>query len=105
MLEPAGLQLLLDGQTEDGLCNWWLKKRQLMESEKSRGFDALVLLVSWELWKERNARIFRNEVRSLLTITNQIKEEGELWIQAGFSHLAAVWTFSQNVTVASLGDA
>jgi hypothetical protein len=41
---------------------WWLHRRLILSSEQCRGFDSLVLLVSWEVWKERNARIFRNEV-------------------------------------------
>jgi hypothetical protein len=105
VLEPADLQLLLDGQSEDGLCTWWLKKRQLLDSERRRGFDALVLLVSWELWKERNARIFRNEAKSMVAIAKHIKEEGELWIDAGFTPLAAVWAFFQNDGVTLLVDA
>jgi hypothetical protein len=45
---------------------------------------------------ERNARIFRNEAKSMVAIAKHIKEEGELWIDAGFTPLAVVWAFFQN---------
>ncbi|PVH65738.1 hypothetical protein PAHAL_1G065700 [Panicum hallii] len=37
----------------------WEQLRLLWTSDHRRGFDTLFSLVTWELWKERNARIFR----------------------------------------------
>jgi hypothetical protein len=34
--------------------------RQLVPSQLRRGFDSVVLLVSWRLWKKRNSRVFDN---------------------------------------------
>ena len=59
-----------------------------------------VLLVSWEVWKERNARIFRNEVSTVATIAKRIHDEGSHWIEAGFIPLATVWAFFDNAGVA-----
>lgn len=38
---------------------WWLYLRAQVASSKCKGFDSLFALISWQLWKERNARLFR----------------------------------------------
>jgi hypothetical protein len=39
---------------------WWEAARQLVHKKDRRGFDALVMLTAWMLWKQRNARVFNN---------------------------------------------
>jgi hypothetical protein len=92
----------MDTLGDGDVAAWWLQQRLLLDSEKRQGFDALVLLVSWEVWKERNARIFRNEVSTVATIAKRIHDEGSLWIEAGFTPLATVWAFSDNAGVAQI---
>jgi hypothetical protein len=36
------------------LSSWWMDARQLVPGQLCRGFDSVVLLVTWCLWKERN---------------------------------------------------
>jgi hypothetical protein len=90
----------MDDLGDGGVSAWWLQRRLLLDSVKRRGFDSLVLLVSWEVWKERNARIFRNEVSTTAVIAKRIHDEGSQWIDAGFTPLAAVWVFFDNASVA-----
>jgi hypothetical protein len=40
--------------------DWWLRVRAVFRTKERRGFDALVILVSWRLWRQRNARCFQN---------------------------------------------
>jgi hypothetical protein len=49
---------------------------------------SLALLISWEIWKERNARIFDRREPSALTLVVKIKSEVSLWIAAGAKCLA-----------------
>ena len=102
VLVPVGLHQLMDTLGDEDVAAWWLQKRLLLDSEKRQGFDALVLLVSWEVWKERNVRIFRNEVSTVATIAKRIHDEGSLWIEAGFIPLATVWAFFDNAGVAQM---
>jgi hypothetical protein len=55
------------------------------------GFDALVILVTWCLWKERNRRVFYGVSRTAPQIVDMVMEEADRWSLADFSHLAALW--------------
>jgi hypothetical protein len=55
------LQVMVDApQMDDSLQSWWLRTRNRFRSKERRGFDSLVVLVSWRLWRQRNARCFNN---------------------------------------------
>lgn len=47
----------------------------------------MVILISWELWCERNARIFRNKGQPPLNILAKIKEEAATWVTARATNL------------------
>lgn len=42
----------------DTTLKWWLKERGKFHKADKRGFDTLVIAVTWSLWKQRNARVF-----------------------------------------------
>jgi hypothetical protein len=44
---------------------------------------SLFMLISWEIWKERNVRVFRNTYTTSSFIVVKIKEEIALWSLAG----------------------
>ena len=77
---PAGLNFL----------EWWLLLRQGLSKEHKKGLDTAVMLVSWMIWKERNARVFNGTQQSLSQLVQGILEEGSNWIRAGASKLAGV---------------
>jgi hypothetical protein len=45
------------------------------------------LLVVTEIWKERNARVFRNKLSPSFVIFELIKAEARLWVLAGAKRL------------------
>nr|TKW35837.1 hypothetical protein SEVIR_2G401500v2 [Setaria viridis] len=61
----------------------WIQARSLWNGAKRKGFDSLVALVTWEVWKERTARIFRGERLQMDILLQRIKAMGELWILGG----------------------
>ncbi|RLN18201.1 hypothetical protein C2845_PM02G10120 [Panicum miliaceum] len=62
------------------------------------------MLVSWLIWKERNARIFNGIEQSLSQLIRGILEEGSNWIQAGASKLAGIdWPHRLGMSSAALG--
>lgn len=50
----------------------------------------MLMLVSCELWKKRNARVFRNIATPTMAIVRNIKEEVSLWVLAGAKQLSIV---------------
>ena len=50
-----------------------------------RGYDTFVILVGWELWKQRNARVFNRvqKQRTPIELVEDIFREVQQWRQAG----------------------
>ena len=51
---------------------------------------SLLLLVNWENWKERNARIFDRCESSTIALLTKIKQEAWAWGIAGARHLLSI---------------
>lgn len=49
-----------------------------------------MLLISWELWKEMNAGVFRNASTHSMIIVDKVLEEARLWVTAGANGLYVV---------------
>ncbi|CAN6175354.1 unnamed protein product [Urochloa humidicola] len=45
----------------------------------ARHYHVLLLLISWHLWKHRNAVVFNNESASHARFWNACKEDAQLW--------------------------
>jgi hypothetical protein len=76
------------------LVDWWLSSRGLLPRALRRGFDSVVLLVAWSVWKERNRRTFEGLHSSALEVVRSIVEEGQLWVSAGFRALEVIVVLS-----------
>ena len=48
-----------------------------------KGLALLAMLVSWQIWLEGNARVFRNKSTTVIIHVNKIKEEAVTWGDAG----------------------
>jgi len=59
-----------------------------------KGLRSLIILVCWEVWKERNARIFDHNGATNQQVLNKIRDEARLWKAAGAKHLATLLPFS-----------
>ena len=64
---------------------WWTKM-----ACKSKAMASVTMLVSWTIWKERNARVFNNKSAPPLVLLGVIKSEARLWVTAGAKHLSVV---------------
>jgi hypothetical protein len=52
----------------------------------------LALLMTWEIWKERNDRVFNHYESSVATILAKIRSESSIWIVAGVKGLTTLLT-------------
>jgi hypothetical protein len=65
---------------EPTILSWWRKLRSLFNGERKAGMDSLFALVSWQLWKERNACCFRESTTTVSDLLLIIKDESDRWI-------------------------
>jgi hypothetical protein len=50
-----------------------------------KGAQSITMLGCWEIWRERNRRIFQNEELSVVALVRRIRDETTLWKLAGAS--------------------
>jgi hypothetical protein len=63
----------------------------LQKYGQSRRFMvSLVMLVSWEVWKKRDHRVFRSHSSTVIIIVARIKEEVDMWSLVGAKALSLV---------------
>jgi hypothetical protein len=80
-----------DWTASDSVLQWWTNLTEAPDINR-HGTHSLLLLVLWEIWLERNARIFNRAESSVLTIFTNIKSEASSWIVPGAKQLAALTT-------------
>lgn len=84
VLQAIGRQIPQGAQT---VLAWWRRLRLLCTGARHKGMDSLLALVSWRLWKERNARCFREAPSGIADLLQIIKAEADSWILAGAAGL------------------
>jgi len=75
---------------EEPTMEWWIRSRKLVPKLAHRGFDSLFFLISWMIWKERNARTFGGAAVSPNELQAKIQDEVQAWGLAGFRQLLAI---------------
>ena len=75
---------------EERVLHWWIRSRKLVPKTLRRGFDTLVFLVGWLLWKERNARTFGSSASLPTELFEAMLSEARAWESAGCSQLGVL---------------
>jgi hypothetical protein len=58
-------------------------------SHTRKAIALLTLLVTWEIWNGKNARVFNNkQTPSMIILEKKIKKEAKLWVAAGAKNLS-----------------
>ena len=68
---------------------WWIEVIH-KHGESRKALATLAILVSWEVWRERNVCVFRNQYFTIAMIVAKIKEEAKMWCLAGAKTLSNV---------------
>jgi hypothetical protein len=58
--------------------------------DNQRSPPSIAMFVSWEVWKEINVRVFRNNSIAMTMIINKIKEEAALWSLASAKEISNI---------------
>ena len=61
-----------------------------LPSNDAKGLRSLIILVIWEIWLERNARIFKHKESPCQMVISRIKVQASNWMAAGAKHLATL---------------
>ena len=62
--------------------DWWNTSFQTSSAENRARVAALLIYTVWNIWNERNMRIFQGISQPAIRILGLIKEEMEVWQQA-----------------------
>jgi hypothetical protein len=74
LLHWTNLNSLANLNHDGQLYTWWRRCRLRIDKPRRRLFDGLVVYFWWNIWKERNRRIFQNSGNDQLVVAHQIKE-------------------------------
>jgi hypothetical protein len=90
LFREVGLQELIPQQTEDAFEAWWHLSRQRVQGEVRRGFNSLVILGAWIIWKHRNQCVFRGSAPNVAAALLAAREEALLWTLVGARGLSFI---------------
>jgi len=66
---------------------WWCQAIKGFDKKMRKGLNCLIILVAWEIWKHRNARVFEGVLPNVKSLLHAVANEGILWCTAGASAL------------------
>ena len=66
---------------------WWSLTIKSVPKDRRRGLNSLIILVTWEIWKHRNACVFEGARPSVQLLLQTMSSECALWCMAGASKL------------------
>lgn len=65
------------------LTTWWTAATETVPQQHRHAWSSVVQLVWWTVWKERNARIFRQHASSHHEVFYRFKDDLSAWVLAG----------------------
>ena len=75
---------------ELSFSEWWRTSVKKIQKDKRKGFNTLVILGAWLLWKHRNACVFEGDRPNLDRLLQAFKDEHHLWCLAGARSLSSL---------------
>ncbi|XBI10029.1 hypothetical protein VPH35_137430 [Triticum aestivum] len=61
---------------------WWIASED-WPGYCRKAVNSLQMLICWEIWNERNARVFRNKASLPSRVAASIKDEAKTWVVVG----------------------
>jgi hypothetical protein len=69
--------------------DWWVSQSD-NNIPNRKAMATLTMLISWTIWNERNARVFRQKSAPPMVLLSNIKDEAAVWVSAGAKHLGTM---------------
>ncbi|WVZ58922.1 hypothetical protein U9M48_009140 [Paspalum notatum var. saurae] len=83
LLNHFFLHNLAPSPEDESFDNWWKNGNQRVGADFQKGFNSLVILGSWSIWKHRNSCVFDGVTPSMEKVLTLAKEEATFWSLAG----------------------
>lgn len=87
----VGLQQCAPEPNDEVFQDWWHNTEFKAPKQPRKGFNFLVILVTWWLWKHCTACVFNRVSPSAQRILQDIKDDAEMWYMDGAKELASLW--------------
>lgn len=91
ILNRVQLRHLSPGLNEVVFQEWWSMAERQVPAPHRKGFNSLVILVAWWIWKHRNTCVFDGASFSTTSILQHIQEDVRFWGMAGAKALPRLW--------------
>jgi hypothetical protein len=88
-----GLAALCPSPSEDSLDEWWSSSVNLVDGPRKIGFNSLVILGAWAIWRHRNDCVFKGISPNLSSVLGLAETDLILWCMTrakGLSMLSAL---------------
>jgi hypothetical protein len=83
LLQPVGMVTLVPQPTEASFEGWWhASSLRVQEQQQRKGFNYLVVLGAWIIWKHRNRCVFDGLAPCVSAALLAAREKALLWTVA-----------------------
>ncbi|TVU02580.1 hypothetical protein EJB05_51915, partial [Eragrostis curvula] len=79
VIKRLGLQRVSPMRPRGKFWPWWRKAAWRVQKQHRKGFNPIVILTAWLLWKHRNYFVFNGMSPSAATVVGQVWAEARLW--------------------------
>jgi hypothetical protein len=83
-------QLFPAHNSEEKLIEWWEKRTLQQDKRQTKGLRSLHMLLCWEVWYERNRRVFKDTELSMLQLVAKVLDEVQLWSACGAKDIVRI---------------
>jgi len=93
ILQSFGLQAVAPQMNDQFFVEWWNGASSRLSGQVKKGFNSIIILGAWSVWKHCNHYIFDGGAPALPWVISEFKEEAQCWSVAGargVSHLLAL---------------
>ena len=88
--KPLNLPLLVPTRRTISFADWWKNSWKKMRKQHRKGFNSLIILGAWILWKHRYSCVFGRSAPNVQSALQAFKDESHLWIAGGAKGLGAL---------------